>query len=82
MKMWVEMLKIQSEGNFLEWDSKILVLTSKRLFILNRMTFNCFEIGDSIPMQEIQSVDRVKDVVCKVRANICNLSNLWKPGTS
>ncbi len=63
MKMWVEMLKVQSEGNFLEWDSKILVLTSKRLFILNRMTFNCFEIGDSIPMQEIQSVDRVKDVV-------------------
>jgi hypothetical protein len=84
LKVWVDMLNIQNEGNLLEWDSKILVVTSKRLFIINRTTFNCFEIGDSIPIQEIQSVDIVKDIFRRDRSNLCRLSrlcNLWKPGT-
>jgi hypothetical protein len=78
MKIWVNMLKIQSEGNILEWDAKILVISSRRLFILSRITFNFFEIGDSIPVQEILSVDIVQDVLRRNRASLCNPANLWK----
>ncbi len=58
MEVWVKKLKIKNDKGKLEWQKRLLVISQKRLFIvMEKPGTECLEIVDSIPLQEITSVD-------------------------
>jgi hypothetical protein len=56
MEVWVDKLKITKEMETLEWQTRLLIITTKRIFIIIQSNEDLLEIVDSIPLQEITSI--------------------------
>ena len=57
MEAWIDKLKVTYDKETIEWQKRLLIITTKRIFIIIQKNTNHFlEIVDSIPLQEITSI--------------------------